>query len=109
LRFIVDAQLPRALCRQLGDVGHDAVHVSDLLLASASDDAIWRLAGQQDLVIVSKDEDFARRAKQTTDGPSVIWIRVGNRPNKLLWAALGPVWSSVCAAIQAGERLVEVY
>ena len=30
MKFLVDAQLPRRIARQLSDAGHDAVHTLDL-------------------------------------------------------------------------------
>lgn len=40
MRFFVDAQLPPALARRLEALGHNAEHVADRGMTSASDDAI---------------------------------------------------------------------
>jgi predicted nuclease of predicted toxin-antitoxin system len=40
MRFIVDAQLPPALARWLANKGHEAEHVADRQMATASDAAI---------------------------------------------------------------------
>ena len=39
MRFLVDTQLPKHLCRLLTEMGHDAVHVSDLPNRNRSTDA----------------------------------------------------------------------
>jgi predicted nuclease of predicted toxin-antitoxin system len=61
MRFLVDAQLPPALARWLAANGHEATHVSDVGLQTASDPAIWDHALAVSSVIVTKDEDFAQR------------------------------------------------
>lgn len=106
--FLIDAQLPRSLCVKIQELGHVALHVSALAATDASDDAIWMIAADRQLVIVSKDEDFAQRVVRSTGGPAVVWIRLGNGPNAALWAALAPIWAEICASLDAGERLVEV-
>lgn len=40
MKFLVDAQLPPALCRWLRDRGEDATHVSEIEMLAASDRAI---------------------------------------------------------------------
>jgi uncharacterized protein (DUF433 family) len=60
MRFIVDAQLPPALARFLTANGHEAEHVGDRGLQSASDRTIWDFALQENAAIVAKDEDFAQ-------------------------------------------------
>ncbi len=68
MRFIIDAQLPPALARLLAALGHEAEHVADKLMASASDREIWDLALSASAVIVTKDEDFAHRKVLQTGG-----------------------------------------
>jgi predicted nuclease of predicted toxin-antitoxin system len=52
--------------------------VRQLGLSRAQDADIWSSAIQQNLVIVSKDEDFAERALLEGPPPKVVWIRLGN-------------------------------
>jgi predicted nuclease of predicted toxin-antitoxin system len=108
MRFLVDAQLPRAICGLLAHPDHDAVHVKDILPLDAADADIWRMAIEEGQVIVTKDEDFARRQQSTGAGPQIVWIRIGNCSNAALERALRPLWPSVCAMLAEGERLVEV-
>ncbi|MGH8503949.1 MAG: DUF5615 family PIN-like protein [Gammaproteobacteria bacterium] len=65
MHFLIDAQLPPALARWIEDHGYSARHVFDLGLATASDAAIWSHAAASETVIVTKDEDFARRRGMT--------------------------------------------
>jgi predicted nuclease of predicted toxin-antitoxin system len=44
MRFLVDAQLPRALARYLASAEHQAEHVYDIGMGEASDSTIWNYA-----------------------------------------------------------------
>jgi len=61
MRFLVDAQLPPALAHRLAAMGHEAEHVADRGMQTASDAAIWSSALASSTAIVTKDEDFAQR------------------------------------------------
>jgi predicted nuclease of predicted toxin-antitoxin system len=58
LRFLVEAQLPPALARRLDALGHNAEHVADCGLLSATDEVIRAYAASRGAVIVTKDDDF---------------------------------------------------
>jgi predicted nuclease of predicted toxin-antitoxin system len=106
--FLLDAQLPRSLAAVLMAEGSDVLHVSALLPADASDDAIWQEAQRNGLVIVSKDEDFAWRVRQSSSGPAVVWIRTGNCGNAVLKRALAEAFPDIVRLLEYGERLIEV-
>jgi predicted nuclease of predicted toxin-antitoxin system len=108
VRFLIDTQLPRLLARRLQDAGHEAVHVLDLSLAQCPDNDLWHHARDHDMVIVTKDEDFAEWVLAGRHGPSVVWLRIGNCTNIELVAWLLPQWSHVAEALQSGECLVEI-
>ncbi len=88
MTFLVDAQLPPALALWLGQQGHAAQHVDD--------------------IIVTKDDDFAERTARTTDSPVVIWLRIGNATNRALMIWLTPRWQQITTLLDAGNRLIEV-
>lgn len=108
MRFLVDANLPPALAGWLIDRGHSAIHVSDTGNASRPDRAIWDEALAGDWVIVSKDEDFARRRSLARQGPTVVWIRLGNTRRAALLAHLDRVWPRLEEALRRGEAIIEV-
>jgi predicted nuclease of predicted toxin-antitoxin system len=108
VQFLVDAQLPRGLCDLLSVPPNSARHVKDALSRDATDADIWRYAMTEGSVIVTKDEDFARRLQSGAKGPQVVWVRLGNCSNAALRQALTPVWPMVCAKLAEGERIVEV-
>lgn len=108
MRFVVDAQLPPSLAAVLQREGHDAVAVRDIGLRESPDSEIWSHCVQTGQVIISKDEDFARRVRDTTTGPSVVWLRVGNSSKRALEAWFVPLPPATIVQLKAGERLIEV-
>lgn len=62
----------------LADVFPGSEHVESNLGRGASDDAIWKRAQENALLIVTKDEDFQRLSVWRGAPPKVVWIRSGN-------------------------------
>ncbi|NBB86414.1 MAG: hypothetical protein GVY12_09405 [Bacteroidetes bacterium] len=59
MKFLVDAQLPRRICYQLREHGHDAVHTLDLPEANRTTDAtLNRISVEEKRVVITKDSDF---------------------------------------------------
>jgi predicted nuclease of predicted toxin-antitoxin system len=85
-----------------------SVHVAQLGLLSASDAQIWQKATDLGATIVSKDQDFVEHAKRSPFGPQVVWLRLGNMRNEALWLRLTTVLDEIVAALDAGERVIEV-
>jgi predicted nuclease of predicted toxin-antitoxin system len=98
--------LPPALADWIQARGHEAVHVSDVGLAAASDDAIWWFANAGGFVIVTKDEDFAERRGREA-GPSILWLRLGNATSHTLLARMARIWDDVLNWLKDGEAIVE--
>ena len=107
-RFLVDAQLPPALARWLSAAGHEAEHVADRGLQSASDQAVWDHATSSDAVLVTKDEDFASRLLVEGSGPVIVWVRLGNTRTRDLLGWFEARLDQVEAALERGERLIEL-
>lgn len=105
--FLIDAQLPPALAAALRDVGCDAVHVDHLGLLNATDRRIWAEAISRSAVLVTKDRDFPVLRVADSDGPTVLWIRIGNTDNRTLIAQILRALPSVVAAVERGEPVIE--
>ena len=108
MRLLIDAQLPPRLARRLRDLGHDAVHVSEIGLAAATDKVVWDAAVERESVLVTKDQDFAVARAISADGPAVVWIRLGNTTNDVLIARVVGSLDAIEAAIRRGEAIVEL-
>lgn len=106
MRFLVDAQLPDKLCGWLEGQGYEAGYVGSLLPGEMPDRQIAAYAAEHGLVLISKDEDFVMRYPPVDY--SLIWLRIGNASNRTLVAWLGPRFPRILAALEQGERLIEV-
>ncbi len=107
MKFLVDNQLPPALARWLEVGGHDAVHVLDRDLALADDRELWLVAGKEERIVVSKDEDFFILATRPDESGRLLWIRLGNCRKKALISALEASWASIEESFSGGQRIVE--
>lgn len=67
----------------------DSMHVRDLDLLEADDDAIWRHAAEHGLVVVSKVSDFHQMSLLYGHPPKVAWLRVGNVPTSTVAELIG--------------------
>lgn len=105
MRFLVDAQLPPALCGWLRERGHEAVHVFEIGLVAASDQAIAAHAETDGTVLLSKDEDFV--TLRLPDRFAFLWLRCGNATNRALAGWLEARWDRIEALLESGERFVE--
>ena len=108
MRFIVDAQLPPALAQLLASRGHHAEHVQDVGLREAQDSPIWKYALEHQAVIVTKDEDFPLRLRQSSVAPAVVWIRIGNSSRRALLSWFEPLLPRIESLLLQGDRLIEV-
>lgn len=108
MKFLVDNQLPAALAKWLASHGQEAVHVLDLGLADAKDEEIWKYAQAHSLVLITKDEDFSRYASHRHGNVSVVWVRLGNCRTAALLSAFDSVLSQVIAAVESGNKLIEI-
>ena len=108
MRFIVDAQLPPALARQLASAGEDAVHVLDVGLLDADDAEIWAFALDQNRAIITKDEDFQIRASVSAIAPPILWVRFGNSSKQQVLDVFNRKLEAIKREFEAGATLVEL-
>ena len=105
--FLIDAQLPPSLAEALRQAGRQAVHVVDLGLVAATDQQIWDEAISRSAVLVTKDRDFPIRRAASDDGPTILWVRVGNISNRKLIELALQALPAIIDAIERDETVVE--
>ena len=108
MRFLVDAQLPPALAGWLGERGMAATAVRGAGLRDSDDGSIWNFAIAGGWTLVTKDEDFVERCLGRPGAPAVVWLRIGNCTNRVLFAWLEPLLPEITRRLEAGDRLLEV-
>ena len=85
MKFIVDAQLPKALSDLLKYRGYDSIHTLELPDKNAtSDDVITEIAISQKRIVITKDNDFLESFLLTSKPDKLIVVRTGNIPNPIL-------------------------
>lgn len=87
--------------------GHIAQHVSDIGLLAASDVDLWRAAQESGVILVTKDEDFARLHRDAP-GPVVVWVRLGNTTRRALIEWFEPLLPKIEELVESGEQLIEL-
>ncbi|MEM6647435.1 MAG: DUF5615 family PIN-like protein [Bacteroidota bacterium] len=88
MKFLVDAQLPRGLCRYFRERGHDAIHTLDLPTGNRTpDEVINQRSVVEGRVVVTKDSDF------------VDSLIVRGVPHKLLLVSTGNIRNSELEAL----------
>jgi len=107
LLFLVDAQLPPSLAEAFRQAGCDAIHVIDLGLQAVTHLQIWDEAISRPAVLVTKDRDFPLRRAARSDGPTILWIRVGNMSNRKLIELILRALPAIIDAIERDEAVVE--
>ncbi len=58
MKFIVDNAISPIVAELLQQSGYDSIHVRDISLQSASDSEIFKVAENQNRIIISADTDF---------------------------------------------------
>ncbi|HHM12605.1 MAG TPA: hypothetical protein ENJ16_03565 [Planctomycetaceae bacterium] len=101
MKFLVGNALSPILATCLRSAGHDAIHVRDVSLVSASDHVIFDAAASESRIVISADTDFGTllTLRQETS-PSVILFRgaTPRRPDRqaeLLLSNLRQIESSL--------------
>ena len=108
IRFLVDAQLSRALARRLTELGHQASHVYDHLDPEADDRDIARLANELGACVVSKDADFADLVAQGVLARTLVWLRLPNLSNREMLERLDLAHSQIVSAVDAKAPIIEI-
>jgi predicted nuclease of predicted toxin-antitoxin system len=82
MRFLVDAQLPPSLARWLGQRQCSATAGRDLGLRDSDDG--------------------------NPGAPAVVWLRIGNCTNRVLFTWLEPLLPEIMNRLAQGEKLIEL-
>lgn len=106
MRFLIDAQLPPALCGWLEERGFEAEHVCRRLGGQTPDAEIAAFAAAEGFVLVTKDDDFALRHPPVDY--RLVWLRCGNIANLALREWMLERWTLLLVKLEAGEELIEV-
>jgi predicted nuclease of predicted toxin-antitoxin system len=76
MRFLVDQDVFAATARFLRSLGHDAILVSEIGLAQASDEKLLQIAQELERILVTRDRDYGSLVFVSGQGAGVIYLRL---------------------------------
>jgi predicted nuclease of predicted toxin-antitoxin system len=105
----VDAQVSPDVAAWTGrTAGVRCTHLFSTKFKDAKDGEIFRALRNPGDVILTKDADFPRLLARHGAPPSVIWLRCGNLPDKVMIPLLAAALPKALSLLKAGETLVEI-
>ncbi|MBP7282112.1 MAG: DUF5615 family PIN-like protein [Leptospiraceae bacterium] len=110
MKIWIDAQLSPSLAIWINSTfGIESYSLKFLGLRDADDIEIFEKARQEeDIVIMTKDNDFLNLLYELGSPPKIIWITCGNTSNDYLKKILLVNLIQAIELLQSGERLVEI-
>ena len=97
MKLLFDENLSPRLVERLNDLYPDCVHVREVGLERAPDEAVWNCARENALTIVTQDADFGERSVLLDSPPKVIWLRRGNCSSSEMETILRAQYQAVVA------------
>ena len=108
LKFIVDAQLPKKLSDFLNNKGHDSVHTLDLPDKNTTTDKyIKDKAHSENLILITKDDDFLRSFLIERKPPKLLLVKTGNISNGTLMSIFDKGFEVIISLIRR-HSMIEI-
>jgi predicted nuclease of predicted toxin-antitoxin system len=108
VKFLIDAQLPKSLSDFLKLKGYDCIHTLELPDANdTTDNEILKHCGNENRVIITKDNDFLESFLINNEPKKLIFVRTGNIKNAELLDLFSINFEYLCNSISDND-LIEV-
>lgn len=101
MKFIIDAQLPYILSKQIQLKGFDSIHTDDLpLMERTSDDEIRAISIKENRIVITKDSDFIDTYYVKGIPKKLLIITTGNIQNKELFGIIDKNWDDLIKLLE---------
>ena len=106
----MDAQLSPAIVAWINRTFDDieAESVRSLGLRDATDVEIFEKAKMEDVIVLSKDDDFIQLIEHRGTPPKLIWITCGNTSNAKMREILSKTLLKAKELLESDESIVEI-
>jgi len=110
MKIWVDAQLSPAIAARINRTFDDieAESVRSLGLRDATDVEIFEKAKMEDVIVMSKDDDFIQLIEHRGTPPKLIWITCGNTSNAKMREILSKTLLKAKELLESDESIVEI-
>lgn len=78
MKFIIDANLPKVVARIFKNLGHEAIHVSELPEGTETKDEYILIVADVDAIVVSKDKDFYYSFLMRGKPTQLVYVKFNN-------------------------------
>jgi predicted nuclease of predicted toxin-antitoxin system len=103
VKIFADVNISPRVVEHLRQAGHDAVRITDLMDARASDEEVLARAASAGAVLVSRDQDFsALVAVSGAAAPSLVNVRLSSVDPKAISDAILTVLGEAADEIEGG-------
>jgi predicted nuclease of predicted toxin-antitoxin system len=108
MKWLVDNACSPILAEGLRELGHDAIHVRDIGIATADDMVIFQRAKQEQRILISSDTDFGTLLSLGGDTfPSIVLFRRNSqRHPKMQLALLLANLGAIAEPLEKGSMIV---
>ena len=109
MKFLVDAQLPKAVADFLCEKQYISIHTLSLPDKNrTTDKQIIEIAAKEDYIVITKDDDFLQSYLIKNEPKKLILIKTGNIPNLKLLEIFSEHISKI-ENILSENSLIEIY
>lgn len=109
MKVWLDAHLSPAIAKFLNEEFNvEAYSLRGLGLRNCEDDELFNKAKKEDVIFVTKDEDFLDLLDRFGSPPKIIWLRVGNTSNDEIRKVFRNSWDNILKLLDAGNDLIEI-
>ena len=104
IALLLDENLSEALLGRLQPLFPGSVHVRRVLRTGATDLEVWEFARKNELILVTRDEDFERLSALHGAPPKVVWLTGHNLGNAQVVALLQGVREAITRLVADETR-----